>query len=91
MTTFTTTALRILHGGYHVSARDGILRAAVLMFCLATTLVIEDQTFALLAGLLTGVMAITALWELHDAGVECERLDDEDQDDEGETGFGTAA
>lgn len=91
MNAFTTTALRIAHGGVHMPASDGTLRAALIVFGTLVTLSLDQEAFALLAGIVTATAAVITLWELHETAIECERLDDEDQDDDDECGFGMAA
>ena len=85
-----TTTHRIVHGTEHMPAHALILRTAVVLFGTAVTLTNFDALFGILAATITAVAAFVTFWELHDAAVECEQ-ESEDVEDQGETGFGTAA
>lgn len=84
-----TTTHRIAHGTDHMPATALVMRVAVVLFGTGMALTISNPWIAALCAAITAVSGVVALWELHDAAVECEESGDdvEDQGDE----FGTAA
>lgn len=85
-----TTAAQIAHGTDHMPATALVMRVAVVLFGTGVTLTLSNPWLAALTGAITAVSGVVALWELRDAAVECEQ-DADDVEDQGETGFGTAA
>lgn len=89
-----TNARRIGHGTKHMPIPDLVMRIAAVLFGLYITLTTSDPWLWVPAGVITFVAAVSALWELSDAAIECEESNDdggEDHPDENGDEFGTAA
>lgn len=89
--TARVTVLRIAHGTHHMPAPALVMRIAVILFGTGVSIT-TDGWYSVMAAAMSVLCWVVTLWELHDAAIDCEsEFGDEDQGDEPETGFGTAA
>lgn len=85
----STLIARIAHGTDHMPATALAMRVLVVLFGTGLAIVHSDPWVGALTGTTALAAGVISLIELRNAAIECEQAGDDNQD-QGETGFGWA-